>query len=144
MVRELSFIRCQINRPAAFSFLQLLRVSFRGVPLGLGLRFWSGFWIWVRGGGGGGFWWCWGRARGWNRCRGNEAPSFVPLHVPHTSDGLDLRCSGSPSVPVLEVSMFENVLAASVAWIHVSHPPLKRWELIVELCILQMHLWILL
>lgn len=28
-----------------------------------------------------------GRCRG----RGNVAPSLVPLHVPHASDGLDLR-----------------------------------------------------
>lgn len=65
-----------------------------------------------------------GRCRG--RGRGNIATSLVPLHVPHTSDGLDLRCSGSPVVPVLEFSMFKHILAPSVAWICVSHPPLEK------------------
>lgn len=63
-----------------------------------------------------------GRCRG----RGNIAPSLVPLHVPYTSDGLDQRCSGSPVVPVLEFSMLKNILASSIAWIHVSHPPAEQ------------------
>lgn len=54
-----------------------------------------------------------GRCRG----RGNIASSLVPLHVPHTSDGLDLRCSGSPVIPVLVLSTFKHVLAPSVAWV---------------------------
>lgn len=70
-----------------------------------------------------------GRCRG--RGRGNIAPSLVPLHVPHTSDGLDLRCSGSPIVPVLEISMLKHILAPSVAWIHVSHPPSEGGERVV-------------
>lgn len=65
-----------------------------------------------------------GRCRG----RGNIAPSLVPLHVPYTSDGLDQRCSGSPVVPVLEFSMLKNILAPSVAWIHVSYPPGEQGE----------------
>lgn len=63
-----------------------------------------------------------GRCRG----RGNIAPSLVPLHVPYSSDGLDQRCSGSPVVPVLEFSMLKNILASSIAWIHVSHPPAEQ------------------
>lgn len=58
---------------------------------------------------------CWGR--------GNVASSFVPLHVPHTSDGLDLRHRGSPVVPVLEFTMFKDILTPPVARIHVSNPP---------------------
>lgn len=61
---------------------------------------------------------CWGR--------GNVASSFVPLHVPHTSDGLDLRHRGSPVVPVFEITMFKDILAPPVAWIHISNPPAKR------------------
>lgn len=66
------------------------------------------------------------RCRG--RGRGNIASSLVPLHVPYTSDGLDQRCSGSPAVPVLEFPMLKNILAPSVAWIHVSHPPAEQGE----------------
>lgn len=71
----------------------------------------------------------WSRVRN-GRCRGrgNIASSLVPLHVPYASDGLDQRCSGSPVVPVLEFSMLENILAPSVAWIHVSYPPAKQEE----------------
>lgn len=104
----------------------------RGVQLrlGLSLRFGSGLRIRI------GVRRCRGRARGWtggrSRSRWNVAPSLMPLHVPHTSDGLDLRCSGSPSVPVLEVSMFKNVLAPSVAWIRVSHPPSQEKEWFVK------------
>lgn len=61
---------------------------------------------------------CWGR--------GNVASSFVPLHVPHTSDGLDLRHRGSPVVPVLEITVFKDILAPPVARIHISNPPAKR------------------
>lgn len=61
---------------------------------------------------------CWGR--------GNVASSFVPLHVPHTSDGLDLRHRGSPVVPVFEITMFKDILAPPVARIHISNPPAKR------------------
>lgn len=96
------------------------------VRIGSGVRFGSGVWIGVRFRG-----WVWigGRGRGGiGRCRGggNIAPSLVPLHVPHTSDGLDLRCIGSPIVPVLEISMLKHILGPSVAWVHVSHPP--SWE----------------
>lgn len=71
----------------------------------------------------------WNRIR-IGRCRGrcNIAPSLVPLHVPYTSDGLDQRCSGSPVVPVLEFSMLKNILAPSVAWVHVSYPPAEQGE----------------
>lgn len=69
----------------------------------------------------------WNRVRiGRCRGRGNIAPSLVPLHVPYTSDGLDQRCSGSPVVPVLKFSMLKNILASSIAWIHVSHPPVEQ------------------
>ena len=96
-----------------------------GLSLGFGVGSRIRVRFWVRGGGGVGIG-SWigsgiGRCRG--RGRGNIAPFLVPLHVPHTSDGLDLRCSGSPIIPVLEVSMLKHILAPSVAWIHVSHPP---------------------
>lgn len=85
----------------------------------------------------------WNRIRiGWCRGRGDITPSLVPLHVPYTSDGLDQRCSGSPVVPVLKFSMLKNILASSVAWIHVSHPPaeqggqscLKSYQIINYIC----------
>lgn len=63
-----------------------------------------------------------GRCRG----RGNVTSSFVPLHVPHTSDGLDLRHRGSPVVPVLEITVFKDILAPPVARIHISNPPAKK------------------
>lgn len=97
-----------------------------GLSLGFGSRLGIRTGIWVR--------WCRVRVGSWSRTRGrgwgrwNITPSLMPLHVPHTSDGLDLRCSGSPSIPVLEVSMFKNVLAPSVAWICVSHPPSKEQQ----------------
>lgn len=47
----------------------------------------------------------------------------MPLHVAHSSDGLDLRSRGSPVVPVLVVSKLKDILAAPVAWEHVAHPP---------------------
>lgn len=74
--------------------------------------------------------WGWGWTRSWGRGggRGNIAPSLMPLHVPHTSDGLDLRCSGSPIIPVLEVSLLKHILAPSVTWIHVSYPPSRGRE----------------
>lgn len=84
------------------------------VRVGVGVR--CGIWNWVR----------IGRGRG--RGGDNIAPSLVPLHVPYTSDGLDQRCSGAPVVPVLEFSMLKNILAPSIAWIHVSHPPAKQGE----------------
>lgn len=89
------------------------RVRFR---VGVGIWCWSWSWSWSRG---------WSRRWGWGRCRGNIAPLLMPLHVPHTSDGLDLRFRGSPVVPVLEVSMLKHILVPPVAWIRVSHPPLK-------------------
>lgn len=72
--------------------------------------------------------WSWGWTRSWGGGRGNIAPSLMPLHVPHTSDGLDLRCSGSPIIPVLEVSLLKHILAPSVTWIHVSYPPSRGRE----------------
>lgn len=88
-----------------------------GSRVRIGSRFGVGSWV--------GSWVGSGIGIGIGRCRGggNIAPSLVPLHVPHTSDGLDLRCSGSPIVPVLELSMLKHILASSVAWIHVSYPP---------------------
>lgn len=82
------------------------------VGVGVGVR--DGIWNGIR----------IGRCRG----RGNIAPSLVPLHVPYTPDGLDQRCSGSPVVPVLEFSMLKNILASSIAWIHVSHPPAEQGQ----------------
>lgn len=93
-----------------------------GLNLGFGVRsrirtrvgVRCGIWNWIR----------IGRGRGGD----NIAPSLVPLHVPYTSDGLDQRCSGAPVVPVLEFSMLKNILAPSIAWIHVSHPPAEQGE----------------
>lgn len=103
---------------------EVLRLRLR-LRLRLSLGFGVGSRIRIRGRGGFGI--RLGRCRG----RSNIAPFFVPLHVPHTSDGLDLRCSGSPVIPVLEVSMLKHILAPSVAWIHVSHPPLRGRERVV-------------
>lgn len=86
----------------------------------VGVRVRCGIWNWIR----------IGRGRG--RGGDNIAPSLVPLHVPYTSDGLDQRCSGAPVVPVLEFSMLKNILAPSIAWIHVSHPPAEQGE---QLCL---------
>ena len=94
-----------------------------GLSLGFGFGVGIGDRIGDRLGSGGGI----GRCRG----RGNITPSLVPLHVPHTSDGLDLRCSGSPVIPVLEFSMLKHILAPSVAWIGVSHPPSGGGENVV-------------
>lgn len=98
-----------------------------GLSLGFGVGSWSrsgvGFGSGIRIG----IWSGSGSRVGIGRCRsrgrGNIAPSLVPLHVPHTSDGLDLRCSGSPIIPVLEFSMLKHILVPSVAWIHVPNPP---------------------
>ena len=71
---------------------------------------------------------CWGgvgfgaRSRSWSRVRDDEAAPLVPLHVPHTSDWLDLRRRGLPVVPVLEVSSLEDELAPPVAGEHVADP----------------------
>lgn len=70
--------------------------------------------------------WAGSRGRSGVGVRNDEASSLVPLHVPHTSDRLDQGRGGLPVVPVLEVSSFEDVLAAPVAWVHVAHPPGRR------------------
>lgn len=62
--------------------------------------------------------WVWGRTR----FRNNETAPLVPLHVPHTSDRLDLRYWGLPVVPVLEVTLFKDELSPPVARVHVAHP----------------------
>lgn len=87
-----------------------------GIRVGFGVR--ARVWVRTRIGGRIGTGGCWGR--------GNVASSFVPLHVPHTSDGLDLRHRGSPVVPVFEITVFKDILAPPVAWIHISNPPAKR------------------
>lgn len=98
--------------------------------LRLGLRFWSGVrlrvGVGIRWGGSRSWSRGWSRSRrwGWGRRGGDIAPLLMPLHVPHASDGLDLGFSGSPVVPVLEVSMLKHVLVPPVAWIRVSHPTL--------------------
>lgn len=60
----------------------------------------------------------WGRTR----LRNNETAPLVPLHVPHTTDRLDLRYRGLPVVPVLEVTLFKDELSPPVARVHVAHP----------------------
>lgn len=106
-----------------------------GSRIRVGCRVGVGIGIWSRIGSGIGIGRCGARGRGWGRGRGrgwgNIAPSLVPLHVPHSSDGLDLRCSGSPVVPVLEFSLLKHILAPSVAWIHISHPPSEGRERVV-------------
>lgn len=51
-----------------------------------------------------------------------EAAPAVCLHVPHSTDGLDLGVVGSPVVPVLVRSHLKHVLVATVAGVLVSHP----------------------
>lgn len=60
----------------------------------------------------------WGRTR----LRNDETAPLVPLHVPHTSDRLDLRYWGLPVVPVLEVTLFKDELSPPVARVHVADP----------------------
>lgn len=66
--------------------------------------------------------WSWSRSRSRIRVDNDETALLVPLHVPHTSDRLDLRRRGLPVVPVLEISSFKDELAPSVARVHVADP----------------------
>ncbi len=99
---------------------------------------------WGSGSGSGG--WGWSGGRGWFGIRAGfgfgfgsrvgdgdgdgdgdgEAALFVPLHVTHTSDGLQLWFWGSPVVPVFVFAMFKHELTAAVARVHVAHPPEER------------------
>ena len=91
--------------------------------------------------GGGGRVWGWVRVGSGFRTRSRgghvETPPLMPLHVPHTSEGLDERCCGSPVVPVLVIAVLKHILAPPVARIHVSHPPSesKRRRTISVWCI---------
>lgn len=62
------------------------------------------------------------RVWGGSRLRNNETAPLVPLHVPHTSDRLDLGYWGLPVVPVLEVTLFKDELSPPVARVHVADP----------------------
>lgn len=55
-----------------------------------------------------------------------EAAPLVPLLVPHTAHGLDERLVGVPLVPVPVLALLEDVLAAPVPGILVTHPPVGR------------------
>lgn len=46
----------------------------------------------------------------------------MPLHVSDASNRLDLRNLGSELGAVLILSLFKQVLIASVAWILIAHP----------------------
>lgn len=70
----------------------------------------------------------WGRVRDRARAgrRGwvwdDETALLVPLHVPHTSERLDLGVRSFPVVPMLEVPLLKDELAPPVAWVQVSNP----------------------
>lgn len=65
------------------------------------------------------------RAGSWIWVRSSETAPLVPLHVPHTSDRLDLWGGGLPVIPMLEISSLKNKLAPPVAWVHVTDPPAR-------------------
>lgn len=52
-----------------------------------------------------------------------EASSLVELHVPDTTNGLDLGLEGAEVVVVSVVTALKKVLVASVSRVLVTHPP---------------------
>lgn len=53
------------------------------------------------------------------------------LHVPHSTDGLDLGMVGAPLVPVLEDTVLEHILVATVTGVLVANPTViqrNRWR----------------
>lgn len=52
-----------------------------------------------------------------------EASSLVELHVPDTTNGLDLGLEGAEVVVVSVVTALKQVLVASVSRVLVTHPP---------------------
>lgn len=54
-----------------------------------------------------------------------EASSLVELHVPDTTNGLDLGLAGTEVVIVSVVTALKQVLVASVSRVLVTHPPGK-------------------
>lgn len=46
----------------------------------------------------------------------------VPLHVTHTPHGLHLGAASTIFIKVLVVTLLQQVLAATVAWVLVAHP----------------------
>ncbi len=138
-----SFLRGPLSRRRAGVIGRAGRSPSAAGTLGSGSGGWG--WGWGWGWSGGGSWsGGWSGGRGWFGIRAGfgfgfgsrvgdgdgdgdgEAALFVPLHVTHTSDGLQLWFWGSPVVPVFVFAMFKHELTAAVARVHVAHPPEER------------------